>query len=98
MSSNLHIIPSDIETSGCNSKPSNVSTDYEKAAINALHAVFTDTSVQGCFCTVYPSVYTAEFRHKDCIGLSLQIRLISPMAFMPVADIPAIFEALQDDS
>ena len=44
--------------------PGTVSTDYEKAATNELHAVFL-TPVYKVVCTIYLIVHTTELRHKD---------------------------------
>ena len=84
--------------------PGTVSTDYEKAATNAFHAVIPDTSVQGClYCLSHCAYYRVQAQglqqdYATNHELSLQIRMIPAMAFVPVVDIPATFEALQDES
>ena len=83
--------------------PDTVTTDYEVATINALQDVFPDTHVHGCFYHLSQCVYRRvqanglQQSYTRDNELSLQIRMIPALAFVPVADVPATFELIQED-
>ncbi|XP_041371610.1 uncharacterized protein LOC121385139 [Gigantopelta aegis] len=83
--------------------PDTVTTDYEVATINALQEVFPDTHVHGCLYHLSQCVYRRvqanglQESYTTDNELSLQIRMIPALAFVPVAGVPATFELIQED-
>lgn len=82
--------------------PRRISVDFEQAAVRAATNVFPDASVEGCFFHLSQSIW----RKLQSIGLRgayinddtcrLYCKLLSALAFLPPAEIPAAFEALDD--
>lgn len=84
-----------------NLQPQFVLTDFEKAAINAIHIEFPDVQNKGCHFhlsqNIYRKVQTSGFTtlYGADENFSLFIRHIPALAFLPPDDIPAAFEELR---
>ncbi|XP_050065363.1 uncharacterized protein LOC126554326 [Aphis gossypii] len=78
--------------------------DFEKAAMNAISKKFPVTKIRGCFFHFTQSVW----RHVQQAGLqqrytkdsefALQIRMMTALSFVPVADVEQAFNDLMDTS
>ena len=83
--------------------PDTLTTDYEVATINALQKVFPDTYMHDCLYRLSQCVYRRvqanglQQSYTTYNELSLQIRMIPALAFVPVADVSSAFELIQED-
>jgi len=82
--------------------PRTMLMDYEKAALNAANAVFPDAEQQGCLYHLAQCVYRRvqasglQERYATDVDLSLSVRMLPALAFVPSADVLESFELLQD--
>jgi hypothetical protein len=87
-----------------NLQPTTVMSDFEKAAQNALHAVFPNANITGCFFhlgqCVYRKVQEAglQRRYGEDPDFRLQVKLMPALAMLPPADVIDGFNELQLDN
>lgn len=84
--------------------PDTIMIDFEKAAMNAISKTFPVTKIRGCFFHFTQSVW----RHVQQAGLqqkytedsefALQIRMMTALSFVPVANVEQAFNDLMDTS
>ena len=76
--------------------------DYEAASRHALTTVFPDAAIKGCFYHLSQDVYRNVQHHGlkeayiDDPDLSLKIRMLPAIAFVPVEDTARAFDGLVD--
>ena len=82
--------------------PRTVMIDYELASMNAIQEIFPDAIVQGCLYHLSQAIYRKVQHHglqvayQNNCDLSLSIRMLAALAFVPVNDIVHAFEELSD--
>ena len=82
--------------------PQSVMIDYEAASRRALTMVFPDAAIKGCFYHLSQSVYRNVQNHglKEAYSndpdLSLKIRMLPAIAFVPVEDTARAFDDVVD--
>lgn len=87
-----------------NMQPNTVMSDFEKAAQNALHTVFPNASITGCFFHLGQCVYrkvqevSLQRRYGDDPDFRLQVKLLPALAMLPPADVVDGFNNLQLDN
>ncbi|RGB21477.1 hypothetical protein C1646_777926 [Rhizophagus diaphanus] len=83
--------------------PLYVLTDFEKASINAVHRELHGIQNKGCHFYLFQSVYckvqvfglAAQYASDE--NISLFVRYISALAFLPCDNIPAVFNELRSN-
>jgi len=84
-------------------RPQFILTDFEQAAINAAHREFQGVQNKGCLFHLAQSIYRKvqasglSVQYGTDENLSLKIRHIPALAFLPPDVIPAAFDQLKDD-
>ena len=82
--------------------PRSITIDSEKASRNGLQEIFPDATIQGCFYHLSEAIYrkiqsiALQQEYQTNVDLSLKIRMLAALAFVPVEDIVASFEHLAD--
>ena len=83
-------------------QPLTVMIDFELASRNALAEVFPGATIQGCFYHLSQAVYRKvqsvglQNGYQNDANLSLHIRMLTALAFVPVDDVLDYFEVLTD--
>lgn len=83
-----------------NLDPSNVSMDFEIAAISSIRFAFPQASINGCFFYLCQSVYRAVVHlglkadYSDDQAFAHQIRALPALASLNVNDVSETFETL----
>jgi hypothetical protein len=92
----FEIIKQSVEDRGFRVAVENWRCDFEQAVMQAVHTVFPDIQVQGCFF----HFSQANWRHnsssqaalyRDNSDFALQCRMFTALAFLPAEHIPAAF-------
>ena len=84
--------------------PTTIMIDFEQAAIGALQAAFPQANLTGCLFYLSQCVYrkvTTEglaTQYAADANISLHMRMLPAIAFVPQADVIAAFEAVQEDA
>ena len=82
--------------------PNSIMVDFEKAAINAIQSVFTNTSVRGCFFHLSQSIWRRlqnvgfQKRYMEDSEFALQIRMMAALSFVPEEDVENAWNELLD--
>ncbi|XP_025191560.1 uncharacterized protein LOC112591837 [Melanaphis sacchari] len=82
--------------------PKSIMVDFEKAAINAIQSVFTNTSVRGCFFHLSQSVWRRlqnlvfQRRYIEDSEFALQVRMMAALSFVPEEDVENAWNELLD--
>ncbi|XP_022160646.1 uncharacterized protein LOC111032207 [Myzus persicae] len=82
--------------------PKSIMVDFEKAAINAIQSVFTNTSVRGCFFHLSQSIWRRlqnlgfQNRYMEDSEFALQIRMMAALTFVPEEDVENAWNELLD--
>ena len=82
--------------------PETITVDFEMAAINAFHETFSETLVCGCFYHFTQSLYRKiqqlglQKPYAQDKRLSQQFKMFGALAYIPVPDVPAVFNQLVD--
>ncbi|XP_060882085.1 uncharacterized protein LOC132953747 [Metopolophium dirhodum] len=82
--------------------PKSIMVDFEKAAINAIQSVFTNTSVRGCFFHLSQSIWRRlqnlgfQKRYMEDSEFALQIRMMAALSFVPEQDVENAWNELLD--
>jgi len=83
--------------------PSTVMTDFEQAALLAFRKIFPNVEQQGCLFHLSQCIWrrlsqTGDLQTRDTSDsqFALEIRQLAALAFVPVDQVVAAFEALQD--
>lgn len=84
--------------------PKYISLDYEQAAINAVEEEFPNSIIAGCFFHLGQSFWrrlqaeglSAEYALKENTEMRTQFRSLIAIAFVPVDDVEAAFDELQE--
>jgi len=82
--------------------PKSIMVDFEKAAINAIQSVFTNTSVRGCFFHLSQSIWRHlqnlgfQKRYMEDSEFALQIRMMAALSFVPEEDVKNAWNELLD--
>ena len=82
--------------------PRSIMIDFEIASRNALQDIFPDATIQGCFYHLSQAIYRKvqsiglQQEYQTNLDLSLKIRMLAALAFVPVDDIVESFEHLAD--
>ncbi|XP_067945425.1 uncharacterized protein [Watersipora subatra] len=77
--------------------------DFENAIKNALHTVFPDTTIQGCFYHLSQAIYRKvqnedlQVQYQNDVDINMCIRSMAALAFVPVNDIVESFETFSDN-
>ncbi|XP_067950355.1 uncharacterized protein [Watersipora subatra] len=77
--------------------------DYENAIKNALHTVFPDTTIQGCFYHLSQAIYRyvqnegLQVQYQNDVDINMCIRSMAALAFVPVNDIKESIETFPDN-
>lgn len=83
--------------------PTSVTMDFEKAAMNAIQESFQEVEIHGCFYHLAQNVYRKiqseglHERYMNDENVSLSLRMLTALAFVPVNEVAKAFEALQED-
>lgn len=84
--------------------PDTIMIDFEKAAINAISKKFPVTKIRGCFFHFTQSVWRhvqqsgLQQRYTEDSEFALQIRMMTALSVVPVADVEQAFNDLMDTS
>jgi len=82
--------------------PLTITIDFEKAAINAASECFPNVEIHGCFFHLAQNIFRKvravglQERYKNDEDLSLAIRMIPALAFVPLDKVTDAFESLQE--
>lgn len=79
-------------------------TDFEQAIINASYEVFDDVSISCCFFHLGQSLYRniqenglqAAYQNLENETVRNQTHMILALAFVPVTDVPRVFQKLKE--
>ena len=80
--------------------PRSIMIDFEIASRNTLQEVFPEATIQGCFYHLSQAIYRKvqsiglQQEYQTNVDLSLKIRMLAALAFVPVDDIVESFEHL----
>jgi hypothetical protein len=80
--------------------PQSVMTDFERAAINAMHAEFPETQHRGCFFhfnqCIYRKIqeYGLQRRYETDPDFALTMKMLPALAFMPMGHVVNNFQRL----
>ena len=83
--------------------PTSIMIDFENAIKNALHTVFPDITIQGCFYHLSQAIYRKvqneglQVQYQNDVDLNMCIRSMAALAFVPVNDIVESFETFSDN-
>lgn len=86
---------------GIDLEPRHVSTDFEKAAINAFLDVFPQTTVSGCHFHLGQAVLRKvnelglKMTYRSDPEFALHSRMLYGMAYLPTVDVPAGLESIR---
>lgn len=84
--------------------PETIKVDFEAGAINALRAAFPDAQIQGCYFHLSQNIFRhvqssgLQDRYADNIDFAMEIRKLAALAFVPIADVIAYFELLEESA
>ena len=83
--------------------PTSVIIDFERAALNALDTVYPATEKKGCLFHLSKAIYRRvqseglQPDYENNVQFRTNIRSLAALAFVPVADIQASFDALANN-
>ena len=83
--------------------PTSVTMDFEKAAMNAIQESFGEVEIHGCFYHLAQNVYRKiqaeglQERYMNDENVSLSMRMLTALAFVPVDEVIKVFEAIEEE-
>lgn len=87
-----------------NLKPTSIMSDFEKACQNAISLVFPTTKLVGCLFHLgqclwrkVQELHLTEL-YRDNESIRLNIKMLISLSFLPVADVPDVFDVLTEHS
>lgn len=84
--------------------PTTVTTDFEKAMVNAIRAEFPQIRHQGCFFHFCQSIFRKiqtnglQPRYETDADFALSLRFLSALAFVPTDSVVEVFEEMCDNN